>query len=140
MRATEGEIKNDALLGRSHTVIAIGRKADGYFRFRGYNVAKSFTGFTDSPTYAIAKEVGEFVTELYASGQVDRVELVYTRFISSGTQEVVNALLYLLNQKQLQAAMRKMLRVLTTNLSHLQKQSLRPCCLATLRHACTQQC
>ncbi len=89
MRATEGEIKKDALLGRSHTVIAIGRKADGYFRFRGYNVAKSFTGFTDSPTYAIAKEVVEFVTELYASGQVDRVELVYTRFISSGTQEVV---------------------------------------------------
>jgi F-type H+-transporting ATPase subunit gamma len=89
MRATEGEIKKDALEGRSHTVIAIGRKADGYFRFRGYNVAKSFTGFTDSPSYANAKEVGEFVTELYASGQVDRVELVYTRFISSGTQEVV---------------------------------------------------
>lgn len=89
LRATEGEIKQDALQGRAHTVIAIGRKADGYFRFRGYNVAKSFTGFTDSPNYAIAKEIGEFVTELYASGQVDRVELVYTRFVSSGRQEVV---------------------------------------------------
>lgn len=89
MRATEGEIKQDALQGRGHTVIAIGRKAEGYFRFRGYNVAQSYTGFTDSPTYATAKEIGEFVTGLYIDGTVDRVELVYTRFISSGTQEVV---------------------------------------------------
>ena len=89
MRATEGEIKEDALQGRGHTIIAIGRKAEGYFRFRGYNVANSYTGFTDSPTYATAKEIGEFVTGLYTDGTVDRVELVYTRFISSGTQEVV---------------------------------------------------
>lgn len=89
MRATEGEIKQDALQGRGHTIIAIGRKAEGYFRFRGYNVAQSYTGFTDSPTYATAKEIGEFVTGLYIDGTVDRVELVYTRFISSGTQEVV---------------------------------------------------
>jgi len=89
MRATEGEIKQDALQGRGHTIIAIGRKAEGYFRFRGYNVANSYTGFTDSPTYATAKEIGEFVTGLYTDGTVDRVELVYTRIISSGTQEVV---------------------------------------------------
>ena len=89
MRATEGEIKEDALQGRGHTIVAIGRKAEGYFRFRGYNVANSYTGFTDSPTYATAKEIGEFVTGLYTAGTVDRVELVYTRFISSGNQEVV---------------------------------------------------
>ena len=89
LRATEGEIKEDALKGRGHTVVAIGRKAEGYFRFRGYNIAQSFSGFTDSPTYAIAKEIGEYVTGLYESGEVDRVELVYTRFISSGSQEVV---------------------------------------------------
>jgi len=89
LRATEGEIKEDALKGRGHTVVAIGRKAEGYFRFRGYSIANSFTGFTDSPTYAIAKEIGEYVTGLYESGEVDRVELVYTRFISSGSQEVV---------------------------------------------------
>ena len=89
LRATEGEIKEDALKGRGHTVVAIGRKAEGYFRFRGYNIANSFTGFTDSPTYSIAKEIGEYVTGLYESGEVDRVELVYTRFVSSGSQEVV---------------------------------------------------
>ena len=89
MRATEGEIKADALNGRGHTIIAVGRKAEGYFRFRGFNVANAFTGFTDSPTYAVAKEIGEYVTGLYESGAVDRVELVYTRFITAGSQEVV---------------------------------------------------
>jgi F-type H+-transporting ATPase subunit gamma len=89
LRATEGEIKEDALKGRGHTVVAVGRKAEGYFRFRGYNIAQSFTGFTDNPTYSIAKEIGEYVTGLYESGEVDRVELVYTRFVSAGSQEVV---------------------------------------------------
>ncbi|NBQ99452.1 MAG: F0F1 ATP synthase subunit gamma [Actinobacteria bacterium] len=89
LRATEGEIKADALQGRGHTIVAIGRKAEGYFRFRGYNIARSFTGFTESPGYDTAKEIGRYVTDLYVSGQVDRVELVYTRFISAGSQEVV---------------------------------------------------
>ena len=89
MRATEGEIKKDALLGRSHTVIAIGRKADGYFRFRGYKMGQGFSGFSDTPAYADAKRIGEYVVDLYTSGKVDRVELVYTRFISAGSQEVV---------------------------------------------------
>ena len=34
-RATEGEIKADVLAGKDYRVIAIGRKAEGYFRFRG---------------------------------------------------------------------------------------------------------
>ena len=89
LRATEGEIKRDALQGRGHSVVAIGRKAESYFRFRGYNVVQSFGGFTDNPSYSIAKEIGEYVTAMYESGAVDRVELVYTRFITAGSQEVV---------------------------------------------------
>lgn len=89
LRSTEGEIKRDALAGKGHTIVAVGRKAEGYFRFRGYNIARSFTGFTENPSYETAREIGEYVMELFTSGQVDRVELVYTRFITAGTQEVV---------------------------------------------------
>jgi F-type H+-transporting ATPase subunit gamma len=99
MRATEGEIKQEALAGRDHVIVPVGRKAEGYFRFRGYNMAQSFTGFTDSPTYAVAKEIGEFVTGLFTSGEVDRVELVYTRFVSAGNQEVVQRPLVPLDTK-----------------------------------------
>jgi len=88
-RATEGEIKADVLRGHDYGVIAVGRKAEGYFRFRGYNMLATFTGFTDNPTYADAKAVANFVIDQYTAGEIDRVELVYTRFISAGSQEVV---------------------------------------------------
>lgn len=89
LRATEGEIKADVLAGKDYVVIPVGRKAEGYFRFRGYKIGKSFAGFSDAPSYADAKEIGEHVVSLFTSGQVDRVELIYTRFISAGSQEVV---------------------------------------------------
>jgi len=88
-RATEGEIKAGVLRGTDYTVVAIGRKAEGYFRFRGYDIAATFGGFSDNPTYAHAKEIGQHVMEMYVNGEVDRVELVYTRFTSAGSQEVV---------------------------------------------------
>ena len=51
--------------------------------------ARRFSGFSDSPSYADAKAIGAHVVDLFTSGQVDKVELVYTRFISAGNQEVV---------------------------------------------------
>ncbi len=89
LRATEGEIKADVLAGTDYVVVPVGRKAASFFRFRGYKITNGFSGFSDAPSYADAKRIGEFVTELFLSGDVDRVELVYTRFVSSGNQEVV---------------------------------------------------
>ena len=88
-RAAEGEIKADVLAGKDYTVIPVGRKAEGYFRFRGYNLGQPFNGFSDQPSYADARAIGEHVVDLFVTGQVDRVELVYTRFVSAGNQEVV---------------------------------------------------
>lgn len=89
MRATEGEIKADVLAGKDYLVVPVGRKAASFFRFRGYKLTQGFSGFSDAPGYADAKRIGEFVTDLFLRGEVDRVELVYTRFVSSGFQEVV---------------------------------------------------
>jgi F-type H+-transporting ATPase subunit gamma len=88
-RAAEGEIKADALAGRNYSVVAVGRKAEGYFKFRGYPIESSFGGFSDNPSYADAKAIGEHVVDLFVRGDADRVMLVYTRFVSAGSQEVV---------------------------------------------------
>jgi F-type H+-transporting ATPase subunit gamma len=88
-RAAEGEIKGDVLQGRDYSVIAVGRKAESYFRFRGYKIQAKFAGFSDAPSYANAKEIGQHVVDLFVNGEVDRIELIYTRFISAGRQEVV---------------------------------------------------
>ena len=88
-RAAEGEIKADVLAGRDYTIVAIGRKPDNYFRFRGYHRSTSFGGFSDNPTYENARQIGKCVVDLFNDGAVDRVSLVYTRFISTGSHEVV---------------------------------------------------
>ncbi len=88
-RAAEGEIKADVAAGKEYQVITVGRKAEGYFRFRGYKIGERFSGFTDNPSAADAKRIGAHVVGLFTSGQVDRVELVYTRFVTAGNQEVV---------------------------------------------------
>jgi len=89
LRATEGEIKADTGGAVEHLVVPVGRKAEGYFRFRGYNLGQGFAGFTDNPPYSVAKEIGEYVVDLFVRGEVDKVVLIYTRFVSAGSQEVV---------------------------------------------------
>ena len=88
-RAAEGEVKADVLAGKDYTIIPVGKKAEGYFRFRGYTLGKAFSGFSAQPSYEDARAIGEHVVDLFVSGEVDKVELVYTRFISAGSQEVV---------------------------------------------------
>jgi len=88
-RSAEGEVKADVLAGKDYTIIPVGRKAAGYFRFRGYHLGQAFSGFSDQPSYEDARRIGEHVVDLFVSGEVDKVELVYTRFISAGSQEVV---------------------------------------------------
>ncbi len=72
--------------GKESSVAAVGRKASSYFKFRGVPIDKVWVGISDRPTYADAKEVGNYVIEAYQSGAVDSVSLVYTVFTSVFTQ------------------------------------------------------
>jgi F-type H+-transporting ATPase subunit gamma len=89
IRACEREIQARQAEGTDYALITVGRKAQGYFAYRSYEIARSFEGISDSPTYPDAEAVGEVITELYTSGAVQEVVLVFTRFISMGQQEVV---------------------------------------------------
>jgi len=48
----------------------------------------TFTGFTDRPSYADARRIAERLIAAYVDEEVDRVELVYNRFVSPLTQFV----------------------------------------------------
>ncbi len=89
LRAAEGEVKRIALEGKEYGLISVGRKAETYFRFRGYHTEASFTGFSERPTYADAKAIATSVMGMYERGEIDRLEIIYTRFISAGVQEVL---------------------------------------------------
>ncbi|HTN81985.1 MAG TPA: F0F1 ATP synthase subunit gamma [Acidimicrobiales bacterium] len=89
LRAAEGEVKRSVLEGKEYGLVTVGRKAETYFRFRGYTMDASFTGFTERPTYADAKAIAAKVMAMYEAGEIDRLEIVYTRFVSAGVQEVL---------------------------------------------------
>ena len=89
LRATEGEVRKDIAAGKNYVIVPVGRKAEGYLRFRGYNISQPFAGFSDNPTHKDAVAIGQFVVDMFLRGDVDRVELIYTRFVSAGRQEVV---------------------------------------------------
>jgi F-type H+-transporting ATPase subunit gamma len=88
IRAGERELQARQLEGADYALILVGRKADGYFRYRNYRIERSFEGISDAPTYADAAEIGNVVSELYTSDAVQEVVLVFTRFISLGQQQV----------------------------------------------------
>ncbi|WP_405794687.1 F0F1 ATP synthase subunit gamma [Streptomyces sp. NBC_01506] len=71
----------------------VGRKGVAYYGFREREVTQSWTGFTDSPTYADAKNVAgpliEAVQRDTADGGVDELHIVFTEFISMLTQTPV---------------------------------------------------
>jgi len=89
LKAAERKLAELRAAGTEYGLVAVGRKAVGYFRFRGYKVDASFTGFSDQPTYENAREVAQFVTNAFEEGQYDAVELAYTQFLSVGTQRAV---------------------------------------------------
>jgi F-type H+-transporting ATPase subunit gamma len=88
IRAAEREIQAARSEGLDYSLFLIGKKALTYFRFRGYRIDHSFLAMTDRPTYEDARRVGEAVREAYESGELDRVDLVYTQFLSAGSQRV----------------------------------------------------
>lgn len=89
VRTAEREIQALRADGGDYRIVAVGRKVEGYFRFRGYNIDSSFGGFTDNPTYDNARQIAHRVRELFDANEVDQVELVYTEFVSLGTQRPV---------------------------------------------------
>ena len=91
IRTAERSILEQQRLGRDYSLVLVGRKAEGYFRYRGYRIDAVFTGFSDRPAYENARDVGGAATEAFVGGDTDLVEIVYTRFVTVGTQVVTQA-------------------------------------------------
>jgi F-type H+-transporting ATPase subunit gamma len=82
--------------GKTIDVYLCGRKGEAYYRFRNRPVVRSWTGFSDQPSYEAAHEVGATLIEAFLDEDgeagsdtraVDEVHVVYTRFRSMLLQE-----------------------------------------------------
>lgn len=89
LRAAEREVQAARAEGQDFALLTVGRRSESHFRFRNFPIEAAYNGFTDRPTYEDAVAIAARVTDLFVNGGCDRIVLVYTRFISLGTQEVV---------------------------------------------------
>ncbi|WP_273843305.1 ATP synthase F1 subunit gamma [Rubrobacter calidifluminis] len=69
--------------------VVSGRKGIAFFRFRRIELAETFSGFTDSPAFENAQEIGQSLTRLFEGEEADEVYLVYNRFQSALVQRPV---------------------------------------------------
>ena len=90
LRAADHALQDDIGEGKDYSLSLGGGKAVGFFRYRGYRIDESHTGYTERPTYEDARTVAAGIMSRYEEGDVDQVQLVYTRFLSVGSQKVVN--------------------------------------------------
>jgi len=66
--------------------VVTGRKAVEFFRFGRMSIKEVFTGFSDSPSFEKAQEIGRYLTRLFEEEEADEVYLVYNRFQSALVQ------------------------------------------------------
>ncbi len=93
------ELESD---GREVVRYVIGRKGVSFYNFRHIEMAGSWTGFSEQPTFADIRELTEqigFALQATSEGEsndapgVDELYIVYTQFTNSVTQTAVSQLL-----------------------------------------------
>jgi F-type H+-transporting ATPase subunit gamma len=88
----EGERLNQLLREDGKDVVPYlsGRKGIAYYTFRQREIAQSWSGDSDAPSFARAKEVADALIEAFLApteeGGVDEIHVVFTRFVSMLTQ------------------------------------------------------
>jgi F-type H+-transporting ATPase subunit gamma len=78
----------------------VGRRGNSTLTFRGETVTNSYVGFTDRPAFTDARGISRDVTAAYVDEDLDRVELVYNRYVSPLTQYVRRQTLLPLSQAE----------------------------------------
>jgi len=87
LRMAEGRLIELKRGGTDLRVYVVGKKAQSYFRYRGYQIERAFLGVTDTPGYGDARAIANVIMNEYAEGAVDSVEVFTTLYVSALTQE-----------------------------------------------------
>ncbi len=82
IRRAEIRAKELKSQGVEYTYVLIGRKAKQYFGNRNVPTEKTFIGLEQIPTAPEAAEIGDELLSLFLAEEVDKVELIYTKFVS----------------------------------------------------------
>ena len=88
LRRAFAEMREAEAAGQRVRFYTSGRKGQSTVRFRRFDLAQSWIGFSDRPSYSDAQAIAHAVSEAYVAGEVDRVLVVYNSFVSPLVQKV----------------------------------------------------
>jgi F-type H+-transporting ATPase subunit gamma len=113
IRRAENRAKELKAEGIDYRFVIVGRKAAQYFQRREQPIEQVFSGLEQVPTAAEASQIADTLLELFLSETVDKVELIYTRFVSLISSRPVVQTLLPLDPQGLEAADDEIFRLTT---------------------------
>jgi len=66
-----------------------GKRGIAFLKFQGYEFDRSYTNFEDQPKFSEIEPIAQRYIDGFISGEIDRVEVAYTKFESAGRQTAV---------------------------------------------------
>ena len=113
IRRAENRAKELKASGIGYNYVLVGRKASQYFKRRSQPISESFIGLEQIPTAEESSRISDQLLSLFLSGTVDRVEVVYTKFVSLVSSRPVVQTLLPLDPQGLEAQDDEIFRLIT---------------------------
>jgi len=76
----------------THVTVS-GKRGLSALKFRGVGIAEQYTTFEDKPEFGAVAPIGQAYLAAYAAGEIDRLDVVYTKFHNIARQEAVTEML-----------------------------------------------
>ena len=93
IRAGERRAEELQREGQEPKWYVVGGRGASSLSFRGRELEETFTGFTDRPSYADARDVAQGLISAYTDEKIDRAEIFYNGYVSPMKQLVRHELL-----------------------------------------------
>lgn len=113
IRRAENRAKELKAEGLDYKYVLVGRKAIQYFQRREQPIDATYSGLEQIPTAEEAANIADELLSLFLSEGVDRIELVYTKFVSLISSRPVVQTLLPLDRQGLEAADDEIFRLTT---------------------------
>ncbi|MCR5482213.1 MAG: ATP synthase F1 subunit gamma [Clostridia bacterium] len=85
IKEAEPLLRNDS---QKPIIVAVGSKGKEYFEKRGYEIYSDYLAPPENISFLETREISKPIIDMYNSGEIDEVVLIYTSFVSSMEQAV----------------------------------------------------
>ena len=87
LRMSEEIMARERAVEVQSDLIVVGKKALGYFRYRGVEPIAVYRDMSDKPTFADARSIAAHIIPAYEAGELDAVYVVFNRFKNVAEQK-----------------------------------------------------